>query len=306
VSEPASCARKFLNIVYEGIKKRRLFTMAFFPVQNNMLSLLHYQHRLYTSELAASHRTLSKLYKKLERTERGLSDWKDRGLKRKDKKKLQWDRATTKTAVRDAEAHQALLHDYIHQCDDLIASYSPQHFFFQGVQGSWAAAAASPLSPTADAFALGSEVPATPWTAGPFEERAVWNREEPQYWDLSMLRERQPLSAGTPDSGFHGSVNEMTAGVNDSTSALDTGSPQATARSNRSSVSEKDELPELMAPSSPAKLGAEAPKSPSSHRRRYSENAIATIESRLAKASRVGSVPPACNRRSSETRVSKE
>jgi hypothetical protein len=256
-----------------------------------MLSLLHYQHRLYTSELASSHRTLSELYKKLERTERGLSDWKDRGLQRKDKKKLEWARATTKTAVRDAEAHQALLHDYLRQCSDLIASYSPQ--FFQGAQVPWSA---SPLSPTADTFAPGGEVPPTPWTAGPFEERTAWSIEESQYWDLSMLRERQPPSTGTPDSGFHESANEMTASVNE------TGSSRITAPSNRSSVSDKDEVPEL-APSSPAKLGAEVPLSP--HRRRYSENAIATIESRLTKASRVESVPPS-NRTSSETRVSKE
>jgi hypothetical protein len=272
--------------------------MAFFPVQTNMLSLLHYQHRLYTSELAATHRTLSKLYKKLERTERGLSDWKDRGLKRKDKKKLEWARATTKTAVRDAEASQALLHDYLRQCNDLIASYSPQ--FFQSERVPWGA---SSLSPTADAFAPGSEVPHTPWTAGPFEERTAWDHEKPQYWDLSMLRERQPPPTGTPDSGFHGNAHEITAGVNDRGRAHETDSSWTTAPSNRSSVSDKDELPE-MAPSSPAKLGAEAPNSP--HRRRYSENAIATIESRLTKkASRVESVPPS-NRTSSETRVSKE
>jgi hypothetical protein len=63
-------------------------------------------------------------------------------------------------------------------------------------------------------------------------------------------------------------------------------------------------LPEMVAPSSPAKLGAEAPKS--LHRRRYSENAVATIESRrLAKVSRIESVPPS-NRIASDTRVSKE
>lgn len=270
--------------------------MAFFPVQPNMLSLLHYQHRLYTSELAASHRTLSKLYKKLERTERGLSDWKARGLKRKDKKKLEWSRASTKTAVRDAEANQTLLHDYLCQCSDLIASYSPQ--LFQSAKVPWGA---SPLSPTADTFAPGGEVPPTPWTAGPFEERTAWSLREPQYWDLSMLRERRPISTGIPDSGFDERV-----GVNDTSRSIivETGSSRIAAPSNRSSVSDKDELPEL-APSSPAKLGAEAPMSP--HRRRYSDNAIATIESRLTnmKASRVESAPPS-NRTSSETRVSKE
>ena len=272
--------------------------MTFFPVQPNMLSLLYYQHRLYTSELAASHRTLSKLYKKLERTERGLSDWKDRGLKRKDKKKLEWSRATTKTAVRDAEANQALLRDYLRQCSDLIASYSPQ--FFQSAQMPWVA---SSLSPTAGAFAPGGEVWPTPWSAGPFEERTAWSPGEPRYWDLSMLRERQPPLTGTPDSGFHESANEMNAGVNDtSRPIIKTGSSRITAPSNRSSVSDKDELPEL-APSSRAKLGAEALQS--RHRRRYSENVIATIGSRLTKASRVESVPP-FNRTSSETRVSKE
>jgi hypothetical protein len=279
--------------------------MTFFQAQTNMLSLLHYQHRLYTHELAVSHRTLSKLYKKLERTERGLSDWKERGLMRKDKRKLQWDRATTKTLVKESEAHQALLRDYLRQCSDLIASYSPQ--FFQSAPEPWNN---SPLSPMANSFAPGSPVPPTSWTAGPFEERVAWNREEPQYWDLSMLREGQPsVFTGTPDSGFDEpfrqgvsnnfeSTSEVTAGVTDSARSLDRIMP-----SNRSSISEKDTLPELAAPLSPAKLGAEAPKC--LHRRRYSENAIATIEHRLAKALRVGSVPP-CNRTVSETRVSKE
>jgi len=279
--------------------------MAFFQVQTNMLSLLHYQHQMYTSELAASHRTLSKQYKKFARIERGLSDWKERGLVRKDKKKLQWDRATTRTAVKDSEAHQALLRDYLRQCGDLIASYSPQ--VFHSAPDPWAT---SPPSPMADAFAPGSPMPPTPWTAGPFEERVAWNREEPQYWDLSMLREPQPpLLTGTPDSGFHEptsrglSNNETTASVNDSATSLEANPSRTTAPSDGSSISEKDMLPELAAPSSPAKLGAEAPES--CHRRRYSENAIATIESRLAKVSRVESMPP-CNRTASETRVSKE
>lgn len=284
--------------------------MAFFQVQTNLLSLLHYQHQMYTSELAASHRTLSKQYKKLERIERGLSDWKERGLVRKDKKKLQWDRATTRTAVKDSEAHQALLRDYLRQCGDLIASYSPQ--VFQSAPDPWAT---SPLSPMADAFAPGSPMPPTPWTAGPFEERVAWNREEPQYWDLSMLREPQPpLLTGTPDSGFHEPTsrglsnngqrtNVTDAGVNDSATSLETNQFRTSAPSDESPISEKDMLPELAAPLSPAKLGAEAPES--LHRRRYSENAIATIESRLAKVSRVESVPP-YNRTASETRVSKE
>lgn len=267
-----------------------------------MLSLLHYQHRLYTSELAKSHRTLGKLYKKLERTERGLSDWKERGLKRKDKKRLQWDRATTRAAVKESEAQQALLHDYLGQCSDLIASYSPH--IFQAPAMPWMV---SPLSPTAHPFAPGDTVPETPWTAGPFEKRASWSRQEPQYWDLSMLRERQsPLLSGTPDSGFdepprRGMANNFHS-ANDE-EALVTGASEPMASSTRSSISEKDMLPEMVAPSSPAVLGAEGPQG---HRRRYSENAIQMIEARLAaKESRVGSVPP-FKRTASETKVSKE
>lgn len=274
--------------------------MAFFQVQNNVLSLLHYQHRLYTSELAKSHRALSKLYKKLENTERGLSDWKKRGLKRKDKKRLQWDRATTKAAVKEWEAQQALLHDYLGQCSDLIASYSPH--FFETPAMLWAE---SPLSPTAHPFAPGTTEPPTPWTAGPFEERAAWSRQEPQYWDLSMLREHQsPLLSRTPDSGFD---EPLRRGVTNNFHSVNespvTGASGPIASSNRSSFSEKDTLPELVTPSSPAKLGAEGPKG---HRRRYSENAIQMIEARLgAKESRVESVPP-FKRTVSETILSKE
>jgi hypothetical protein len=171
--------------------------MTFFEVQTDVLSMLHYQHRLYTSGLARSHGTLSKLYKKLERIERGLSEWQERGLVRKDKKKLQWDRTTTKSAVRDAEAHQARLHEYLRQSNDLIASYN----CFQSSPVPWV----SPLSPIAISFAPDGPVPPTPWTAGPFEERTVWGSSSaPQYWNLSMLRERQsPEVAESPDSDIY-------------------------------------------------------------------------------------------------------
>jgi len=264
-----------------------------FGVQNDMLSILQYQHRLYTSELAKSHGTLSKLYKKLERIERGLSEWQDRGLTRKDKKKLQWERSTAKTAVKHAEANQALLHEYLRQSNDLIASYSP--YFCQSSPVSWV----SPLSPTAMSFAPTSSMPPTPWTAGPFEERTVWgNSPAPQYWDLSMLRERQsPERSGSPDFGFYeptrrGVNGRMESANETQPGRLATRSSQHPVPSHRSSLSsDQDLLPELFTPSSPTRVGAEIAES--SHKRRYSENAIQMIESRLmANKSRVCSVPP--------------
>jgi hypothetical protein len=292
-SGPDSCARQSAS------------TMAYFEVQTDVLSMLHYQHRLYTSELAKSHGKLSQLYKKLERIERGLSEWQDRGLNRKDKKKLQWDRSTTKSSVRDAEANQALLHEYLRQSNDLIASYSP--YLFQNSPDSWI----SPLSPTATSFAPDSAVPPTPWTAGPFEERTVWaNSSAPQYWDLSMLRERQsPDLAGSPDSGYYEparrGVPSGVEGVNEVQSGSFMNiSSQPPVSSHRSSLSDRDLLPELVTPSSPARVGAEIAES--SHKRRYSENAIQMIESRLmANKSRVCSVPSQ-KRVALETSVSKE
>ena len=279
--------------------------MAYFEAQTDVLSMLHYQHRLYTSELAKSHGTLSILYKKLERSERGLSEWQDRGLTRKDKKKLQWDRSSAKTAVRNAEANQALLHEYLRQSNDLIASYSP--YFSQNSPVSWV----SPLSPTAMSFAPDDAVPPTPWTAGPFEERTIWgNSSAPQYWDLSMLRERQsPERSGSPDSGYYELARRgVTTGVENineiQPGAFATRSSQQSVPSHRSSLSDQDLLPELVTPSSPTKVGAEIVES--SHKRRYSENAIQMIESRLmANKSRVCSVPPS-KRVALETSVGKE
>ncbi|KAM0717446.1 hypothetical protein Q7P37_007298 [Cladosporium fusiforme] len=287
--------------------------MAATEVQANMLSLLYYQHRLYTSELAKSHRSLSKLYKKLERIEKTLPVWKDRGLTRKDKKKLQWDRAITKSTVKCVEAEQALLHNHLRQCSELIDSYIPNVYRF--LPDSWK----SPLSPTAYPFIPNSPAPATPWTAGPFEERTAWSRGIPQYWDLSMLQEPGHLSSfdKSTNSGFYEHARDdmwlSQNGDNDNNNASlygqvnsgATSSSQTGRSSNRSSLSEKDALPELATPSSPSKCRAQGP---GTHRRRYSENAIQLIESRLEAAttgSRVRSVPPP-KRAASETRISKE
>ena len=267
--------------------------------------MLHYQHRLYTSELAKSHGKLSKLYKKLEKAERGLSERRDRGLTRKDKKKLQWDRASTKTVVREAEAHHALLHEHLRQSNNLIASYSL--YLLPGSPEPWV----SPLSPTANSFAPTDPVPPTPCTAGPFEERTVWgNSSAIQYWDLSMLRERNLLErSGSPDSGYYESARRSVLnnleGVEETQQDSIATSFQQSVQSQRSSLSDQDLLPELVTPSSPAKLGAEIVESP--HRRRYSENAIQVIEGRMmANKSRVCSVPPPASRAALATSGSKE
>ncbi|KAL1587389.1 hypothetical protein WHR41_03930 [Cladosporium halotolerans] len=282
-----------------------------------MLSLLYYQQTQYTSELGKSHHTLSKLYKKLEKTEQGLTECKERGLTRKDKKKLQWDRAITKSSVKAVETEQAFLHEHLRQCSDLIASYYPDVYQYSTVP--WT----SHLSPTAYPFfpnCQDSPSPESPWFVGPFEERVLWNnhRHAPLYWDLSMLQELGHYSPMEALSGFglheparqgasyQGSFSTMSDAVSHGSETLDAnGSTRVSALSNRSSLSEKDTLPELIPASLPVKLGAENMRS--LHRRRYSENAVQLIESRLkdSQSSKAEHVP-AHNRTASETRFSKE
>jgi hypothetical protein len=95
------------------------------------------------------------------------------------------------------------------------------------------------LSPTANPFAPGSTMPPTPWTAGPVEEGLAWNHEEePQYWDLSMLSERQsPVFTGTPDSEFpEQSTNETINNMDDTDRSQDGGSSRTVALSNKSLI----------------------------------------------------------------------
>lgn len=255
--------------------------MALSALRPDMLALLHHQHRFYTTELAKTHRSLGKLYKKLTKTERLLLEWKEKELTRKDKKKLQWDRGTTKSQVKALEVQQAFLHDYLRQCNDLIASYDVGYHL-----------PATPWTAHLPPMGFGYEpVPATPWTAGPFEER----QPQPQYWDLSMLREHTPLSAA--DSGYHEPTNALYGEpVNDPNHVwahelmhTTTSNDESDSTSKKSSISEKDDMPELASASSGA--ADDQLKSPG-HRRRYSENTIQLIESRLAaKPAWVGPVP---------------
>lgn len=286
--------------------------MALTAPQPDMLVLLHHQHRFYTNELAKTHRSLGKLYKKLTRTERALQEWKGRELTRKDKKKLQWNRGTTKSQVRALELQQAFLHDYLHQCNDLIASYDTPQTGYHLPSTPWTAH----LPPMGFGYEPYTPMPATSWTAGSFQER---QQQQPQYWDLSMLRERRqstPASgSASADSGYHEPANALFGQafhygeVNDPNhvwahelmQASTSASSDDASQSKKSSVSEKDNVPELPIVVAGAVAEEEVkPKSP--HRRRYSENAIQLIEHRLsaAKATHIGPVPQSLKRTASE------
>ena len=254
--------------------------------QVGFLPLLHEQRRYYTAELGRTHQALSKLYKKLAKTERDLASWQERGLNRKTKKKMQWSRSVSKHSVAKLEREQADLHECLRQCNELTT-------FYNGPECD------VPPRPywTAYPFTALTPVPATPWTAGPYRPCfGEQTQERPQYWDLSMLRERRQSSphASSADSGFY---EPAMYGHPFGLRSIDDGayryaheqmSPHAMEfvpspqRSKKSSLSEKDDLPEIVSPVSPTKHGADASEPTSPRRRRYSENAISLIESRLS------------------------
>ena len=251
----------------------------FYPgMQQPLLHMLHAQHRYYTSELGNTHKQLGKQYKKLASIELDLIQRNEKKLTRQQKKSLQWSRCHAKAAVKSLESQQTWLHDYIRQCNDLIAS----------CEGSVLSSPVTPWSafPSQDLLSTMSGLTTpTAWTAAPPTPF------QPQYWDLSMLRERREPSPFAPswsaDSGFEeantSAVQHAQGFIHPipSSSARSGAAPTAALApsSQETSGSEKDDLPEIMGPSSPAQSGA-SPTSP--HKRRYSENAIQLIESRLS------------------------
>lgn len=268
-----------------------------------MLPILQTQHRYYTAELARTHQALSKLYRKLAKIEKALAEREERELTRKEKKKLQWAKSVTRSTAHKMEWQQASLQEYLRQCNNLMQSY--QASLYHLPQTPWTAHL--PPSPY-PLFSPYSPIAPNPWSAaGPVG--ASVNQQRPQYWDLSMLRERRQSSpnASSADSGFyepamyghpfplveegasfdaeHVLAHEiMSASIY---SPIVQDSPTPGNRSKKSSLSEKDELPELLSSPlmSPAKAGAveSSPKAAvPSHKRRYSENAIQLIESRLS------------------------
>ncbi|KAK0873561.1 hypothetical protein LTS02_000733 [Friedmanniomyces endolithicus] len=262
----------------------------------HMLSLLHTQHRYYTSELALTHKNLGQLYRKLAKIELHPMYSEGKGLGRKDKKKLKWTKTVTEQSVHKMEAQQVSLEQYLRQCDELIAAYEPSVYHLPATPWTahlppspWGGSAYSPYSPVAS----------SPWHSV--------ERQPPQYWDLSMLRERRRQSspnASSADSGFYepglaydtrsaSAIGEELVPVPDhvfahemiaATSAMGDAS---FARSGKSSVSEgKDEVPDLL--SSVSNTAAEldaiaegiADMACLLRRRRHSENAMGLDESR--------------------------
>ncbi|KAK5133690.1 hypothetical protein LTR08_007444 [Meristemomyces frigidus] len=290
-------------------------------MQINMLALLHEQLRFYTTELGRTHQALSKLYRKLAKIERVLAEREERVLSRKDKKKLQWARSMAKSTVEKLEAQQGWLHEYLRQCNNLIASYetsSPVESSVYHLPATpWTAHL--PPSPYGHSFSPYSPIASNPWThATPARSPACVDGERaqqrPQYWDLSMLRERRQSSpdAASADSGFyepamygqpfhlghegfsdpnHVYAHEMMSPGSTYSSATNaagasTLSTPVTPATEMSPGSEKaDDVPELLSsPIRPTKLGVaeDTGAGASGHRRRYSENAIQLIENRLA------------------------
>jgi len=285
-------------------------------MQTHMLALLQERHRFYTSELGQTHQSLSKLYRKLGKIERVLSEREQRELNRKVKKRLQWAKSVTKSTVENLELQQASLHELLRQCNDLISSYEPPSSavssFYHLPQTPWTAHL--PPSPFGT-FSPYSPVASNPWTARP--TAGEQGTQGPQYWDLSMLRERRGSSphGSSADSGFyepavtlgiglgleaHNDPNHVYAHEIMSASTYSSAEPSTP---NKSTLSEKDDVPELpispLSPTSPTKVGAEGTTTELGHKRRYSENAIQLIESRLAvpyrpqllKGTSVGPVP---------------
>ncbi|KAI7107378.1 hypothetical protein KC340_g7268 [Hortaea werneckii] len=302
------------------------------PMQVDILALLHHQQRLYNHELGRTHQVLSKLYSRLAQAEQILSEREQRALTRKDKKKQQWTKSVARVAVRKWERQQAELHEYLRQCNELINSYgqvAQPPMSAMTMDGGWHLpqtpwTAHLPSSPWSDAFGyplspntMYSPVAANPWnySAQPTgmglnpNDGGGTQRPGPQYWDLSMLRERgQPSpEESLADSGFHEPavrngeqplsvvsavdndpnhvyVHELlSASTNGGDRAVPAIGPSAGVQRSNSGSSEKDELPCLLSsPTSPAKIGAEA--AGGWHKRRYSENAIQLIESRLSRS----------------------
>ncbi|KAK4895423.1 hypothetical protein LTR27_006487 [Elasticomyces elasticus] len=242
-----------------------------------MLPMLHTQHRYYTTELAATHQHLGKLYKKLAKIERQFNNGEADKLNRKDKKKLKWTQMVTEQSVQKLEVQQLNLETYLRQCNEMTQYISQ----------------ASPFSPY-------SPVAPNPWTsAGP--------QQAPQYWDLSMLRENRRQSSpytSSTDSGFYEAtqsyaqsafaVGEEVVPAPDHVFAHEIMAAAgampsiSVARSEKSNSSEsKDEVPEL--PSAVSNTAAEldaiaegiADMACLLRRRRHSENAPQVLDSRF-------------------------
>ena len=189
-------------------------------------------------------------------------------MPRKEKKYLQWSRSITKKAIRDLERQQIWLLEHLRQCEALINSFA--HTQDRAVTGWWTRNSPPvpyPIRPL-------SVMPTVPQT---LESEGAG--QQPQYWDLSMLRERKASCASIPsaDSGFYEPTlcAQPIPCALDNTEARDFETSPITQPRQNFLQSENDLVSEL---GMPTRVGAEL----HSPRRRYSENAIQIIESRLA------------------------
>ncbi len=234
--------------------------------QSSYFHLLHDQHRHYLSLLTESHRSLARQYETLAAIQLSLAQRHDTHMPRYHKKYLQWSRATTKKAIQSLEREQERLEWYLRQCGDLIASYERTVAAAPGRRTGHGTQVPYPVTPLS--------MPDMPWLPSTDDVE-----EQPKYWDLSMLRERGGSAASIPsaDSGFYEAsilsqpLTHACAGITPPTTTM---SPISQPRNN-SFPSENDTLENLGSMSSPAKAGA-------GRQRRYSENAIQSIERRFA------------------------
>ncbi|SMR61581.1 unnamed protein product [Zymoseptoria tritici ST99CH_3D1] len=216
--------------------------------------------------------SLGKLYSKLAKAEKVLAGQKDPPMNRVNRKKWQYTKALTKKNIENLDFRSTMLQDNIRQCNDLIAS--EEH------QGSCR---------TAESESWSTHYPSTPYPFSPFTPGAYshWpsisqgsssteQECQPQYWDLSMIPERRPLSphSSLNDSGYYEPqppavalrVDEDPSGGSTHVYAHELMSPMfASTRSIAAAVEpERNKVSEVRAPTSPTKSGA------SQHKRCFS------------------------------------
>lgn len=263
----------------------------------DMLPLLHTQHRHYTSQLASTHQQLGKLYKKLAKIERQLNSPEAQKLRRKDKKRIKWTQMVAGQSIQNLEVQQGNLEQYLRQCKKLIAAYEPSVYHL-------------PTTPWT------AHLPSSPWGGMPFSPYSPvapspWSsdgaRQAPQYWDLSMLRERRRQSSpntSSADSGFYEPAPSYTQSAfangeeaipipdhvfaHEMMAATAAMTYTGASRSGNTSVSEgKDEvgdLPVSMVQNTAAELDAIAEGIADMacllRRRRHSEHAVPSLDNR--------------------------
>lgn len=221
----------------------------------SVLPIIYEQHRQYTEQLGNAHAILSRLYKKLAKAERKLSD-EEAKPSRAQAKKLWWSRMVARQSIEKLEAEKEHLYSLLQQCRDLIISYN-HAAYLSPTSSFWS----THFPPTPFAVTPFTPFPETPWTVGSYRGHAV-GQQGPQYWDLSMLGERR----GTPsaDSGYHEAESASQAQehvfANEAISAV---------REASIPGSEKDDVPEIPKPAM-----IDINRANALHKRRNSEDGV--------------------------------